>query len=207
MKTAYLFLDLETTGLDPVVDQITEIAYILEAGEESCSDEAIIQHSKLPHEFILKSMNYIERILKAPDKKFLHAVVGPMLQRIKGLKEHGWTTHLVGANPAFDHSFLKAALVPDSYHYRLIDVECLTMQALGLDSPPGLSKCTELLSLPKNERPHEAMGDVLEARAVFHALRTLAASNKPGFSAVKRCSSCGKETTRACGICDGCYCK
>ncbi len=170
-KTAYLFLDLETTGLNPLVDQITEIAYILEAGNDVCSDEAIIQHSRLPNEFILKSMNYVNRILKNPNKKNLYEVVGLMLQRIRGLKENGFTTHLVGANPAFDHSFLRAACIQDSYHYRMIDVEVLTMQELGLDSPVGLYKCTELLGLPKNEKAHEAMGDVIETRAVFCELR------------------------------------
>jgi len=173
-KVAYLFLDLETTGLDGRTNQITEIGWIFDYKNTSVENQAFVKHSQVPDEYILKNMDYIDRILKSWPKHDLKIEVDLLNDAIKIAEELVGKGHvyLVGANPTFDHSFLKSAGVT-GYSYHLIDVETLTMQAFHLSSPPGLYKCIELLGVPPNELSHSAMGDVRATRNVFYALRAI----------------------------------
>lgn len=195
----YLFLDLETTGLDTAVDEITEAAWILDDGTEH---HFFVEHTRLPNEWVLKETDYLTRILPA-SKTSLYKVLFLLSREsdaerlvptsygtIKGIPQ---TTYLVGANPAFDDRFLRSALrrsnVTDGwgaqmtempYHYHLIDIEAVVMGALGLAIPPKLKECRSLLGLPgANEAPHSALSDAREVKFIWDTLRSRVEESVP----------------------------
>lgn len=162
----YLYLDLETTGLDRGIDQITECAALTSHGEML---HAYVKHDRLPCEWVLDRTDYVQRILGA-EKTSVESV----LLRIKYLCDD--ETYLVGANPAFDHAFLEREyrsrgwVVP--YRFRLIDIEAMVMACYGLSAPPALKDCRAILGLAgQNDAPHTAMADANEVRVVFEALQ------------------------------------
>lgn len=169
-QARYLFLDLETTGLDSETDEITEAAWIDPWKHES---EYLVRHTKIPSDWVIQHTDYVERILKG------HFKVAPEMiaHQIKNACAfYQGTTYLVGANPAFDDRFLrkcfaKANIREVPYHYHLIDVEALVMGKLGLAEPPKLSECRGLLGiLGANDAPHTALADAREAKLIFEYL-------------------------------------
>lgn len=83
--------------------------------------------------------------------------------------------YLVGANPAFDAAVLGRWLrylgFQTPWHYRLLDVEAMTMAALSLDAPPSLSKCAAHWNIEVQEPKHSAMADALTTANVFEAIQ------------------------------------
>lgn len=75
---------------------------------------------------------------------------------------------IVGANPAFDTSFLRARWKGAPWHYRLIDIETYAMPALNLDRPKGLAYIAEQLGIQAPD--HTAAGDVHTLRECWRAL-------------------------------------
>jgi oligoribonuclease (3'-5' exoribonuclease) len=171
-KTAnYLFLDLETTGLDSSVDEITEAAWITDSGQERVF---FVEHDRLPSPWVLDNTDYLTRIARAPKVAFARVAT------ILGF-DCGPETYLVGACIAFDDRFLRAAyantreVVP--YHYHVIDVEAMAMGALGLDTMPPLKVLREKLGIPgKNQAAHTALADAREVKLIWDALRARGAA-------------------------------
>ena len=178
---AYLFLDIETTGLNPQSDQVTEIAWRLDYhGNVKKQDQefcALIQHDVTPCKWRLEKTDYVERRKDGVSSEIA------LSDALATLKEHCGqacsTVYLVGANPTFDHGFIARHFSPTPYHYHLIDIENLAMQAFGLPFPPAMWEISKLLGIPRsNDAPHTAMADVMETRDLFYRLRALGRSEK-----------------------------
>lgn len=166
----YLFLDLETTGLDPDTDEIYEAAWIDPWGKEHTH---LVEHKHLPSLWTLQNTDYTTRVLPAWGKQTL-AFIGSQLHIAKPYQTE---MYLVGANPAFDHGFLrklfKATEHDQPYNYHLIDVEALVMEHCGLTHPPHLADCRALLGLPGSYKQHSALDDAREAKHIFEFLQHL----------------------------------
>lgn len=167
MSARFLFLDLETTGLEAGVDQITEAAFILGGSEF----QLFVEHTRLPGEWVLKNTDYLSRIALAPKDHF--EVVASVLDRICS---RGSQPYLVGACPAFDDRFLRVEYAklgrPVPYHYHVIDVEAMAMGKLGHDEPCRLKDLRAALGISgENEAAHTALADAREAKLIFDALR------------------------------------
>lgn len=173
-QAKYLFLDLETTGLDPDADGILECAAIVtdanlrEIGEplhvvvrayDGDRDDAN-EHVQAMHD-----KNGLWRECFASDLD-----VDDLAIELDALIEsHEWSDPkgpiLAGSSVHFDRSFLDADMpdVLDKMHYRMLDVRSLTLAA---EDACGLV-------FPKHEA-HRALPDVREtierARRVFEAL-------------------------------------
>lgn len=161
-----IFIDVETTGLDPARHAVWEMAWAHEEG-------GVISFM-VPLDFAgydradpdaLRIGKFKER-----HQPHLHA-----LTRERMFREWTRGATIVGANPAFDTAFLAARWSERPWHHRLIDIETYAMPILGLDRPVGLAALaemvTERLGVPIAKPDHTAAQDVRTTRAIWLALR------------------------------------
>jgi DNA polymerase III alpha subunit (gram-positive type) len=154
-----VFLDCETTGLDPSQHHIWEIAYAV--------DDGPIKSSFVPHSVVgadpvaLRIGRYQERFHFEGDPA---AFVKELRAALSG-------NTLVGSNPAFDAAFLRARWGEAPWHYALLDLKSYAMGALGLDRPPKMEQiATQLGAIAPD---HTAAGDVQTLRQCFNELRNI----------------------------------
>lgn len=162
--TDLVFLDTETTGLDPSRHEVWELAYAV--GEYGPLFGGVVYHSlRNADPFALKLNGYHERTS-------LGRYSDVELSAREALKGNV----LVGANPAFDAAFLRARWGVTPWHYRMLDVESYAMPILGFDRPKGLKDIyldltSRGVELPEND--HSAAGDVATLREAYYALASL----------------------------------
>lgn len=164
----FVYLDTETTGLDPDRHEVWEIAYAIDDGPVL---SAFVPHSLATADREALELNgyWRRHVGRVDDRADLHA----------RLALDGAT--LVGANPAFDAAFLRARWGVTPWKYRLLDVEAYAMGALGFDEPRGLAAIREaLVELGRDipEPDHTAGGDVATVRACHLALRSIYATTQ-----------------------------
>lgn len=165
MTTRLVYLDTETTGLDPTRHEVWEIAW---AVDDQPIKQAFVPHSTVSADPTALAMNgYHDRCEDARVSRFMEDALYADLE--------GAT--VVGANPAFDTAFLSARWGEAPWHYRLIDVETFAMGALCLDRPIGLASIRQRLvdefGVVIPEPDHTAAGDVATLRACYLTLRRL----------------------------------
>lgn len=158
----FVYLDTETTGLDPNRHQVWEIAYAV--------DDEPIQSSFVAHDPVtadpqaLRMNGYLERAGYALD------LFGSLIFETK-LREALDGATLVAANPAFDAAFLRARWGVTPWRYRMLDVEAYAMGALGWDEPRGLRDIAAELGIDAPD--HTAAKDVAVLRECHRSLRKL----------------------------------
>ncbi len=162
MTTALVFLDTETTGLDPVLHEVWEIAWAINGGSTT---SRVVPHSIATADPKALEMNgYVGRGLGVPGDPWADIELRSDLARAT----------IVGANPAFDTAFLRARWGVAPWHHRLIDVESMALGILGYERPKGLHALAADLRDRGHEIPepdHTAAADVATTRAVYGALR------------------------------------
>lgn len=164
-----VFLDLETTGLDPERDQIWEFAAIRSYQGTETAYHFFVQHdmsladSHLPEIFL----NQYKRRFHAQDSNIPTidpTALAAIVRHIVFAPVGGVKPHIVGAVPSFDENFLKVLLIAHGYgsskgwpwHYHLIDVENLTVGYLngmlqyGSESKINTLVIQNAISLPWN---------------------------------------------------------
>ena len=159
-----IYLDTETTGLDPARHHIWEMAYAVDGGPIL---SAVVPHTTIGADpDALRIGKYEERGGYLPaDSEF---------DRCLATEIEGET--LVAANPAFDAAFLRARWGKAPWKYRLLDVEAYAMGALGYDVPQGLKTIAHDLRAADWDIPepnHSAAGDVATLRDCHLALRAI----------------------------------
>jgi DNA polymerase III epsilon subunit-like protein len=163
-----IYLDTETTGLDPERHEIWELAYAVDDGP---IESGVMFHS-----------------LRHADPKAL--AMNGYWDRVEGAKPNGWAqlevgardalngATLVGANPAFDAAFLRARWGVAPWRYRMLDIESYAMPLLGWDEPRGLKDiAARLLASGVSLPDHTAYGDVKCLRECHKALQLMAATS------------------------------
>lgn len=165
----FVFVDLETTGLDPAKHAVWEAAYA--EGLDGPVKHGFLTHDASTADPAAMFLNdYINRTKGANDLVAALQFEGEFKTVLQGAT-------LVGANPAFDAAFLKARWGDAPWHYRLLDVEAYAMPILGYDSPKGLKDIYEDLTSLGHEiyKPdHTARADVLCVRDCFRILTNMA---------------------------------
>lgn len=154
----FVFVDVETTGLDPEKHQVWEIAYATDSGPVKSSFVKHTLDGANPESLVISQ--YRERHhFGGYDAVFEAEMQGAL---------EGAT--LVGSNPRFDAAFLKARWGNEPWHYRLLDVCAYVAGARGLDYVPGLSDAAEIMGV-ELQPDHTAETDVLVAQGVYYAAR------------------------------------
>jgi DNA polymerase III alpha subunit (gram-positive type) len=163
------FVDTETTALDEFDGRIWEFGAILRGPE---------QHDQVPVVFQIDGVTGGEFEPKAREVSRWNERYGLDARLMgEGAAVHAlsaWLAgrHLVGANPAFDQAFLKKLFrqyrVKPTWHHRLIDVEVLAMQALGIPTPMGLRQSADALGIRYDpDSLHSAYGDAELAMEIY----------------------------------------
>ncbi len=168
----YLYLDTETTGLNPGVHEVVELSYAVGGGE--------IYTLVLPHTLdhadarALEINRYHERGLANQAAWATASDVDLFLQRAQA-------TVLVGANPRFDANFLCARLGSEPWSYRLWDVEAYAAGVFAWPEIRGLKAVRDhlitrgwALAAPD----HSSAVDVLVTRQAHLALMAEARANQ-----------------------------
>lgn len=159
-----VFIDTETTGLDPNRHEVWELAYAIGQGP---IHSGVIAHSlRCADPVALRLNGYANR---ADRLSFNLTVEEECRSALEGAT-------LVAANPAFDAGFLRARWGHTPWHHRLWDVEAYAAGVLGLDSLKGLKGITDTLRELGHDIPepdHSAAADVATLRASFNALRAI----------------------------------
>ena len=167
-----IWIDVESTGLDPDQHEIFEIAYAIGDGE--------IRSSFVPHlppridpdtrkAFLVN--NYLDRVEEIPSglRHHRHKGGGSWVSIERELRVAAKGATIAGANPDFDARMLHARWGYRPWHHRMLDVESAAMLALGLDQPPGLADIAAELGIRPPD--HTAAGDVQCARACWQMLK------------------------------------
>lgn len=168
-----VFLDTETTGLDPKLHEVFEIAYVVD-NAEYIECEIVAHTLRNATEEALTINRYHKR--RVPEL-FTEFAARRFESRLFTALE-GQT--LVCANPHFDANMLEARWGAAPWHYRLLDIEAYAMPAFGWDTPKGLHTIYTALNergfnIPESN--HTAWSDVNTLRETFWALRGIYATN------------------------------
>lgn len=162
------FIDTETTGLDPEIAEVIEIAIIrVEPGHQPKHFHSRIKPERIEdaHPKALEINGYAADPHKWEHAPLMSEVGGLILSTLKGCT-------LVGHNVAFDEAMINANLKRSGFNkripYRKIDTQILAMEhlyPLGLKRA-GMDAIRQFLSWD-TEGSHTAMKDAKDARKLF----------------------------------------
>ena len=155
-----VFLDTETTGLNPDRNAVWEIAYAVEDEE--------IRSSLVFHSFFAevdpeasKINGYDDRYVMPNPRETLPFELA-LQRKLKGAT-------LVASNPSFDTAFLRARWGVEPWHHRKIDISTYALPLYG--EMLGLYKIAERLDIEAPD--HTAAQDVATLRACYRALEVI----------------------------------
>jgi oligoribonuclease (3'-5' exoribonuclease) len=175
-----IFIDIESTGLDPDRHVPWDIAII--AKNEEYEQLVVLTEEEMaaadPRALDIGHFQKRYLDVQSQGQERTHHSAFTVAQEVARLTDG---KHLVGANPRFDAAFLERLLwrngANPKWSYHLIDVEALMLGALaerGLEVPiPWKSvQLSEMLGIPgpSEEERHTAMGDSRWCKRIFEVV-------------------------------------
>jgi DNA polymerase III epsilon subunit-like protein len=183
-ETSLVFIDTETTGLDPNAHEIWEVGLFV---RRPTSDPSGLPQGVVPRDETSRHHWFVKVDLKEADPKALD--IGRFYERYqprvavhpRELVDALWRiiphrAHLVGAVVSFDEERLRKlfryytpdAVLPVPWHYHLVDVEALAAGMLSQEPPWASESLAERLGVPIDpDRRHSALGDAEWAMRVY----------------------------------------
>lgn len=159
MRRKFVYVDCETTGLNPRADELVEISYAVMDG---------------PIETLYFGVTEVPQ--------FIDELIGFTERKIAGRKSDGYElskfmdvsreSTMVSANPPFDQGFLIENFLW-AFHYRMLDIESFAMAKLNLPFVPGMSDIYNILVEQGHEltKPdHTSHNDVAALREAHQIL-------------------------------------
>ena len=161
-----IFLDTETTGLNPDLHEVWEIAYAVEDGPILSS---VVDHTPptLSVDVVgaLRINGYLNRYTPTNDDVILRQwqdFEGKLQNELSGRT-------LVASNPSFDTAFLRARWGCEPWHHRKIDISSFAKPLFG--EMLGLYKIAERFGVDAPD--HTAAQDVATLRECFRQLEAI----------------------------------
>lgn len=164
------FLDIETSGLDPVVHEPIEVAYLLEP-EGRVVNVSLDFNFKTAEPKALEVNGYGKREF-APSADNAEFAV----QLSKDLHDRA----IIGNNVQFDMNFLREflrrhAMIP-TWRHSVIDLKAIAGGVLGIEPPWHIDTlCEKLGADPPGANQHTALGDAIWNREFYQACYRFAA--------------------------------
>lgn len=157
-----IFVDTETTGLDPKNDELVELTWARLEGEPETLWFGV---EEVP-EFIDDLIGFTKRGLAGRQSDAF---------AVDRFLEASFDSTMVAANPAFDMAFLHEAGL-FNFHYRMLDIESYAYGKLPVDDVPGMKTIYDFLTkcgVELTEPDHTSRNDVLALREAFLWLETI----------------------------------
>jgi DNA polymerase III epsilon subunit-like protein len=160
-----IYLDTETTGLDPDRHEVWEISYAVGDAE---IQQSFVEHTLENAEPIaLEIGRYHERFPTDFNLAEADKFESDLIEKLADVT-------VVGANPAFDAKMLSKRWGVEPWHYRLLDIESYAMPYFGWEKPKGMKAIYDALTeegfvIPTPD--HTAAGDVRALREVHKILQ------------------------------------
>jgi DNA polymerase III epsilon subunit-like protein len=170
MSAPVVFVDTETTGLDPERHEVWEVAIIAEREVLDARIKPKALREADPG--ALRITRFYERVAEVGAGAFFAQRSRTEIAR--DIAELTANKHLVGAVPSFDARFLEAFLRSEGFtpawHYHLVDVETLAAGRFGLKPPWDSDAVSAALGIEPPANQHVAMADAEWARALYTAV-------------------------------------
>jgi DNA polymerase III epsilon subunit-like protein len=172
-----VFLDTETTGLDPDRNEIWDLAFIRDGKEYEYKFSPDLTRAD---PIALKIGHFYERTANLADEPRSSSSDARYLA--EGIAHLLYGRHIVGACPSFDDAFLKRFMLVNgqarsTWHYHLIDVETLIAGRLGIEPPWKSDELSQKIGIepPSDDERHTAIGDARWVKQMYEAVYALTA--------------------------------
>lgn len=177
-----LSVDVETSGLNPEINQIIELALVLFNTETKERKKAswLVQHENYTGDAFALAMNKeIFDELKEPSKskEFIisHKYLGEYIDLFLKTNNVSLPVTVCGKNfGSFDLLFLKKIkdFNPDWFHHRNLDIGTLFFQIDKDDCLPSLSECKKRAGLPDkvSHRALDDANDIIDLITIYYDL-------------------------------------
>lgn len=163
-----VWIDTETTGLDPQNNDIIEFAGLRETDGKTLQFKVFPERPENAHPRALEVNGYTREAWEEAGAIEMTEAIGQIVEFLKNAV-------LCGQNVSFDENFIKATMkrhgVDERIGYHKLDTATLALvhlRPLGAWSV-SLGYICDVLGI-SNEGAHTAMADVKRARAVYRAL-------------------------------------
>jgi len=162
----YAIIDIETTGLSPGSERITEIAIIIHDGKKEVEKFSTLINPERKISYRITQITGINNKMVDTAPKFYEVA-----KRIVELTEN---KIIVGHNVRFDYGFLRAEFKSLGYEYKRQTLDTIKLSRKLISGQPsyGLGKLCKALNIENPDR-HRAMGDATATKTLFELLLSL----------------------------------
>ena len=188
-STQVVFVDTETTGLDPDQHQIWDIGLIVDDREYQWFLEVDLGRADAR---ALEIGRFHERHPRGHNPGKVDKPTNQTYQVAREVAKLTPGKHLVGAVPSFDEERLRKLLRANGacpeWHYHLIDVEALAVGWLAaegrtlIELPWDSEALSRAIGIEPTDR-HEALADARWAKAIYEAILLSDTPSRAGGSA------------------------
>jgi len=162
----YAIIDIETTGLSPKYEKITEVAIFIHDGKEIVDEfiTLINPEKKIPYH-IVQMTGITNRMVQLAPK--FYEVAKKIVEITEG-------TVFVGHNVRFDYGFVRQEFLSLGYTYQrsTLDTVKLSRKLIPGHSSYSLGKLCKNLGINNHAR-HRAAGDALATAELFKLLLSI----------------------------------
>ncbi len=162
----YAIIDIETTGLSPAKEKITEIAIVLHNGEKITGKFSTLINPEKKIPYRITQMTGISNRMVKNEPKFYEVA-----KQIVELTEN---RIVVGHNVKFDYGFIRSEFKSLGYDFQrnTLDTVKLSRKLIPGKQSYSLGRLCTSLGI-ENRARHRALGDALATTELFELLLTL----------------------------------
>ncbi|MBN2614080.1 MAG: GIY-YIG nuclease family protein [Bacteroidales bacterium] len=162
----FAVLDIETTGLSPSQEKITEIAIFIYDGEKIVDEYSTLIHPEKKISYRITQLTGINNQMVADAPKFYEVA--------KKIVEITEDAVLVGHNVRFDYGFIRHEFLRLGFQYERKTMDTVSLSRKLIPGKPSysLGKLCHTLGI-ENAARHRAAGDAMATLKLFQLLQSI----------------------------------